>query len=209
MTHSFYVVMGGFALYDKEDRIYRPIHPDHFPEWVGQTFVFPPISEEEIKDKSKGDGLTKTIAVLQLLWFSVQLIGRLIKGWAATELEVLTFATCIMTVVIYVFWWNKPLDVHCQTILEPINTGMAEAHACNDSVKQEESRAYRASRYFLRFIPNAPVQHRLLDSSSSSSFLHPIQRHAIVFIARYLSTSLGGNHLSSSCFFPFCFFSKQ
>jgi len=34
---------------------------------------------EEIKDKSKGDGLAKAIAVTQLIWFSVQLIMRLAK----------------------------------------------------------------------------------------------------------------------------------
>jgi len=130
--------MGGFALYDKKEGINRPVHPRDFSTAVEAKFALPTITEEEIKDKSKGDGLTKTIAIFQLLWFSVQLIGRLVKGWAATELEVLTFATCIMTVIIYFFWWNKPLDVHCQTVLEPISIGEYVIVEENDSVLPEE-----------------------------------------------------------------------
>ena len=136
MTHSFHVVTGGFAL--KDGAIYRPVKPYDFPTQVGRQFAFPTISEEEIKDKSKGDGLAKTLAIFQLLWFSVQLIGRLIKGWAATELEVLTFATCIMTVAIYFFWWNKGLDVRCQTILEPIQGSEDKVDVETHSSKPEE-----------------------------------------------------------------------
>lgn len=144
MTHSFYVVMGGFALHNETESIYRPVDPDDFPNIVGQQFAFPNISEEEIQDRSKGDGLTKTIAIFQLLWFSVQLIGRLIKGWAATELEVLTFATCIMTVVIYFFWWDKPLDVHCQSILRPTQAAPEEVDPGADSVQPDGVQEYRA-----------------------------------------------------------------
>jgi len=144
MTHSFYAVMGGFAFYDKKEKVYRPIHPTHFPTKVNQEFAFPAVSEEDIKDKSKGDGLTKTIAIVQLLWFAVQLIGRLIKGWAATELEVLTFATCIMTVVIHFYWWDKPLDVHCQTILQLMQVVTDDVNPGTDAVKPEEGQEYRA-----------------------------------------------------------------
>ena len=180
--------MGGFALYDKKTRIYCPVRPDDFPKQVGTKFVLPTITEEEIKDKSKGDGLTKTIAVFQLLWFSVQLIGRLDKGWAATELEVLTFATCIMTAAIYFFWWNKPLDVHCQTVLNPIPD---EAVGGNDSVLPEEGREYRLSQpNFNNRVLISFIQHWLSDSSSNSSSSHHIQPRAIGFIGGYSSTLL-------------------
>ena len=135
MAHSFYVVMGGFVLYDEKEGVYRPIHPALFPTQVGQKFAFPTISEQEIEDKSKSDVLTKTIALLQLVWFSTQLIGRLARGWAATELEALTFATCLVTVVIHIFWWDKPLDVQCQTVLEPID--LSSEDALLQAAKQE------------------------------------------------------------------------
>ena len=184
--------MGGFALYDKKEGINRPIHPDSFPTDVQAKFVLPTITEEEIKDKSKGDGLTKTIAVFQLLWFSVQLIGRLTKGWAATELEVLMFATCILTVAIYFFWWNKPLDVHCQTVLESIPaTGEEDVLDGNDSVTPEEARNYRSSQHnFSNKVLMSFIQRQLSDSSSNSNSSHHDQPHVICFIARYSSTPL-------------------
>ena len=183
--------MGGFALYDKKQGIYCPIDPGDFPTDVDTKFVLPTITEEEIKDKSKGDGLTKTIAIFQLLWFSVQLIGRLVKGWAATELEVLTFATCILTVVIYFFWWNKPLDVHCQTVLEPILTGEEGIVNGNDTVAPEEGQNYRSSQHnFNNRVLVTFFQHQLSDSSSNSSSSHHIQFHVKGFIAGYSSTPL-------------------
>ena len=181
--------MGGFALHDKKNGISRPVHPDDFLTEVETKFAIPTITEEEIKDKSKGDGLTKTIAVFQLLWFSMQLIGRLIKGWAATELEVLTFATCIMTVAIYFFWWYKPLDVHCQTVLEPIPDQVAVDG--KDSVTPEESREYRSSQHnFNHRALTSFVQLRLFVSSSSSSSSHHIQSHVTSFITGCSSTPL-------------------
>jgi len=202
--------MGGFALYDKKKGIYCPVQPKDFPTDVETKFALPTITEEEIKDKSKGDGLTKTIAVFQLLWFSVQLIGRLIKGWAATELEVLTFATCILTVVIYYFWWNKPLDVHCQTVLQPILTGDEEVVDGKDSVLPEVAREYRSSQhYFNNRALMTFIQHQLSDSSSSSSSSHHVQSHNTSFIARYSATPLPRHFFSSLCSFLSCFFGRQ
>jgi len=183
--------MGGFALYDKRTGIYCPVHPRDFLTNVGTTFGLPTITEEEIKDKSKGDGLTKAIAVFQLLWFSVQLIGRLVKGWAVTELEVLTFATCILTVAIYFFWWNKPLNVHCQTVLEPILTGNEEIAGGNDSVMPEDARKYGASQQnFSNRVLMMFIQHQLSDSSNNSSSSHRIQPHVTNFIAGYSRSPL-------------------
>ena len=149
MSHSFYAVMGGFVERtvhrDKNVMIgyLRPVHPDEFSNSINTRFRLPKISEDEIQDKSKADNLTKTIAVCQLLWFSVQLIGRLLKGWAATELEVVTFGTCIITVVIYFFWWNKLLDVRCQTFLDTTDhqPGVAQQyHAVIQATESSESK---------------------------------------------------------------------
>ena len=159
---------------------------------------------------SKGDGLTKTIAIFQLLWFSVQLIGRLVKGWAATELEVLTFAMCIMTVAIYYFWWNKPLDVHRQTVLEPIITGAEDVVDGNDSVVPEEDRKYRLSQHnFSNKVLMTFIQRRLSNSSGSSSFSRHIQPHVRGSIARYLGKSLPWHFFLRLSSFPFCFFGRR
>jgi len=120
MTHSFYVVMGGFALHDKKEDILRPVHPAQFMDRLqAGEFLFPKITQEEIADKSKGDGLTKSVAIVQILWFAIRLVTRFGLRWAAADVEVLTLGTCVVMLLVYGFWWHKPLSVHCQTELEP------------------------------------------------------------------------------------------
>jgi len=114
--------MGGFASFDDNGEL-KALTPTRFLQHLSSStfdtpFQFPIISEEDILDKSKGDGLTKAIALFQILWFSIQFVARLAKGWATSELEVLTFATCIIALGIFVLWWSKPLDVKCQTIVK-------------------------------------------------------------------------------------------
>ena len=53
---------------------------------------FPSTTEAEIDDRSKGDALSKGIALLQITWFIIQLIARRVQGLAITELELTTAA---------------------------------------------------------------------------------------------------------------------
>ena len=71
------------------------------------------IDAEEIKDKSKGDLLSKTIAILQTTWFIIQCIARGAQGLALTELELVTIALASLNAITYFFWWDKPLE--CQS----------------------------------------------------------------------------------------------
>jgi hypothetical protein len=75
------------------------------------------ISEADIVDRSAGDGLSKVIAMVQVIWFVVQLIGRRAVNVTITELEIATVAYATMNLVIYIFWWSKPLRVDQQIIL--------------------------------------------------------------------------------------------
>ena len=114
-THAFYLLMGGFALYQGKDR-YGALTPGKLEALLDNDLIdMPDIDEEDILDKSKGDWVAKTIAIVQMLWFTAQFIARYVKGWAATELEILTLSTTVMTIGMYYSWWHKPLDVRCQT----------------------------------------------------------------------------------------------
>ena len=79
--------------------------------------VFPSTTEAEIDDRSKGDALSKGIALLQITWFIIQLIARRVQGLTITELELTTVALAGLNSVMYVFWWNKPLDVRCPIVV--------------------------------------------------------------------------------------------
>ena len=78
---------------------------------------FPSTSEAEIDDRSKGDALSKGIALLQITWFIIQLIARRAQGLTITELELTTAALAGLNSVMYVFWWNKPKDVRCPVVI--------------------------------------------------------------------------------------------
>jgi hypothetical protein len=75
------------------------------------------ISEEDIVDKSAGDGLSKLIAMVQVIWFVTQLIGRRVMRITITELEVVTAGYAVMNLAIYMLCWSKPLRVNQPIIL--------------------------------------------------------------------------------------------
>ena len=82
-----------------------------------QKIEFPSTTEVEIDDRSKGDALSKGIALLQITWFIIQLIARRVQGLTITELELTMAALAGLNSVMYVFWWNKPLDVRCPIVI--------------------------------------------------------------------------------------------
>ena len=73
----------------------------------------PTITEEEIEDRSKGDGLSATLTVVQTTWFIIQFFLRLrqYKGLAVSHLEWLTVAVAIFNGALHFFWWQKPLNI--------------------------------------------------------------------------------------------------
>ncbi|KAF9485752.1 hypothetical protein BDN70DRAFT_969609 [Pholiota conissans] len=103
--------MGGFALHTRDGP--EVLSYDLLQELLAEKKIeFPKITEEEIEDRSKLDGLSKTVAVGQTTWFVAQCITRKIQGLVTTELELVTVAFAVLNVFIYFFWWNKPMDVH-------------------------------------------------------------------------------------------------
>jgi len=116
MTHAFYLTMGGFVLKDPSGKRMGVLSHHDIKTLCDDGYIdFPSISEDEINDKNKTDGLSKCIVVFQTTWFVVQFVARPIKGLAVTELEVVTLATCSLTAMMCYFWWYKPMDIQFQT----------------------------------------------------------------------------------------------
>ncbi|CAG7852232.1 SubName: Full=Uncharacterized protein {ECO:0000313/EMBL:CCA67623.1} [Serendipita indica DSM 11827] len=65
----------------------------------------------ELQDKCKSDGLAKFLVLVQVLWFITQCIGRKVSGLPLTELEVITLGYTLLTVAMYIAWWDKPYQV--------------------------------------------------------------------------------------------------
>ena len=124
-AHGFFIVMGGFHLFERssgeasgdERRISqeddKPLHPlkaSDLEQCNGYSEFFMP-TKAEIEDKGKSDWLAKSLVLLQTSWFVMQCIARGIKHLPVTHLEIVTLAYAAMNFVIYIFWWNKPLNV--------------------------------------------------------------------------------------------------
>ena len=116
--------MGGFHLFKRSSEEKSgtqsisqeddyPLHPLLVEDLVHDdiyTFTMP--TEAEIKDRGKSDWLAKSLVLLQTSWFIMQCIARGIKHLPVTHPEIVMLAYAAMNFVIYIFWWNKPLNVN-------------------------------------------------------------------------------------------------
>ncbi|KAF9004281.1 hypothetical protein BDQ17DRAFT_1354872, partial [Cyathus striatus] len=119
MKHAHFLRMGGFYAEEHGEVLYLQ---DIMLYLDSGKISFPNVTEADIQDKSKVDGLSKIILVTQTLWFIIQCIGRLTKGLALTPLEVTTLAVTTCTFMLSIFWWHKPFDVR-QPIRLEIHSG--------------------------------------------------------------------------------------
>jgi hypothetical protein len=118
MTHGFSISMGGFV-----DSSGRPVttrkqldDPVVGPEFLA---AIRDVEVADIMDKSKGDALSKGLALAQGLWFCVQYFARIHQHLAVTQLEVATLAFAVVNVFIWGLWWGKPLDVQRPIVIGP------------------------------------------------------------------------------------------
>ena len=135
-THGFFIIMGGFHLFEhgavetsnNDEAIFHggdiPLRPlaacDLYREFSYRSSIrkdidftsFTVPTKEEIEDKGKSDWLAKSLVLLQTSWFMMQCIARAIEHLLITHLEIMTLAYAAMNFVIYIFWWNKPLNVN-------------------------------------------------------------------------------------------------
>ncbi|KAH9952718.1 hypothetical protein BC827DRAFT_1148303 [Russula dissimulans] len=136
LTHGFFATMGGFMEYEGN----RPVQV-LFPRELRSYSLtgngdFPRLSKIEIQDKSKGDFISKGVVILQTSWFVMQCIARGVQGLPITELELATIAFAGLNFVLYLLWWDKPLNVQCgvrvykkRGIVDPVDDGHVEATA--------------------------------------------------------------------------------
>ena len=112
-THGYFIVMGGFMLYEGNDAK-GVLSLGRFSELLTTGKIeFPTVTEEEIEDRSKADGFSKTIALGQTLWFVAQCLARPAQHLDLTLIELLTLSLAVLNGMMYFLWWHKPLDVRC------------------------------------------------------------------------------------------------
>ncbi|KAJ6595237.1 hypothetical protein DFH09DRAFT_906342 [Mycena vulgaris] len=119
ITHGFFISMGGFV-----SRVGH--HPNTTIAQLEDSLLGPQyqsdiraVDREEIRDRSKGDGLSKGVALLQGLWFIAQVLARLLEHLPTSALEIATLAYAVVNIFTWLLWWWKPLDVKTPILIGP------------------------------------------------------------------------------------------
>ncbi|KAJ7729903.1 hypothetical protein B0H16DRAFT_1697031 [Mycena metata] len=123
-THGFFCNMGGFV----SEEGYPVSKMKQLPAYIS---TIRKIKKADIEDKSKGDTLSKGVAIAQGLWFVTQCLARVSQRLPLTELEVATLAFAVLSVVIRLLWFHKPLDVQ-----QPIVVARSEVEI--DPLQEED-----------------------------------------------------------------------
>ncbi|KAF8127434.1 hypothetical protein EV363DRAFT_1266966 [Boletus edulis] len=116
MTHSFFADMGGF-LYRDDKGVSRTIDSREFLRLCkANEIANPVITAKDIKGRSKSDALGKAILTLQLFWFMLQVVVRGSTGFAVTLVELDTVCMAVLSLLVLLLWWEKPLRPDCPHI---------------------------------------------------------------------------------------------
>ncbi|KAK0217485.1 hypothetical protein EDD85DRAFT_781547 [Armillaria nabsnona] len=123
LVHGFFVSMGGFY-YGKEKRLVTLKDVPKLLESLAK------VRAVDIKDKSKGDALSKTIVLLQISWFVVQCCVRAARKLPITLLEMSALGFAVLSITSYAAWWEKPVDILYQIRLEEDPSMDADQDGC-------------------------------------------------------------------------------
>lgn len=128
--------MGGFdvrrpAEYElsRHDKVLKP---KHYLELLDKgRLPWPTIEDKVIEDHSKADWLIKLLALIQVIWFVSQIIGRASQGLHVSTLELFTLSIVLCALVMYVSWWHKPFDVRCPVLVHVEFQSLSDEQFCD------------------------------------------------------------------------------
>ena len=113
LRHSFFAAMGGFKLtgVDAEPKTGRELFKSGAVLHCEQLGY-------EISDKSKADILTKSLAIVQIVRFLLQVIARAYSSHPISPFEFFACQHVFCAIVLYIFWFDKPRGVQEKILLE-------------------------------------------------------------------------------------------
>ena len=175
-THSWFAIIGGFAFdisnapetFFPDGRRRLTITADGIQviakQWPHLLLQSLP-SSEDIRDKSKADGLAKVLACWQATWFCVQCIFRLSSGLTISLLELNVFGHAICALLIYIIWWGKPQDVTQPHVFVATEAYEAAAVLCTGSkIGKLHLISPEARQYYDRFHKSYGGSPKLCDA---------------------------------------------
>ncbi|KAG2069675.1 hypothetical protein BDR04DRAFT_1156518 [Suillus decipiens] len=209
-THSFFVLMGGFMLY-VDGEPYLTLRPDYILKLIGEGCIDVPIlTARQIQDKSKGNMISKGLVMLQMAWFLMQLITRVIYHLEITQLEVGTLAFAFLNFLIYALWWHKPLNVQCpHPVYWKSTESMPESHIHDIDEREKLDHFGIFGPIFhpvLELIGSSAIPTSLklrVPTFDGSIHLKPLHRAVLTHSGFVMAIIFGGIHCMAWCFaFP-------
>jgi hypothetical protein len=125
--------MGGFVKQHKQnDNVLSPsvrVSTERLIEMFQDGSIdWPTLKIEETDDRSKANWLVKSLALVQIVWFIVQLIGRWAQGLAVTTLELFTLGVVFCSMLISAASWEKPFEIQMPVLLHATNNPAKRDH---------------------------------------------------------------------------------
>ncbi|KAM0427891.1 hypothetical protein ACHAPT_007350 [Fusarium lateritium] len=143
LTYAFFIVMGGVRI-DVKDLLSWPDIDDSsrwgvgsLPRedvegrgttvrvsgktvlWLARHGHWIRIPRAKITDKSKADTFQKILVLIQVSWMGMQCVARIVYKLPLTLLEVHTIVHVVCAVILYAFWFKKPLNVQDPEVIRP------------------------------------------------------------------------------------------
>lgn len=109
MDQAFFVTMGGLIIDTPElGRQYLTAEGILILATVG---LLPQLNERDVIDRNKADTLAKGLVIIQLTWFLLQVLVRVVNSLPITLLEAHTSIHVGFTILIFSLWFRKPYNV--------------------------------------------------------------------------------------------------
>ncbi|KAK3302711.1 uncharacterized protein B0T15DRAFT_497165 [Chaetomium strumarium] len=162
LTHAYFANMGGFVYNPDWDGVRHQFKPAARPMTgirLAAHLDFlrcPRITEAEIKDKSKTDGLGKVFSVFQISHLMLSLIVRRAQGLPISQLEVLTLAFAVCGVATYAAYWYKPKDIIVPVQLGSLNELVVGPDRDLRNRAKDDFETFRSFDSFWRVLVNDP-----------------------------------------------------
>lgn len=117
MRHAFFADMGGFHLKCPEFPAF-PVNSHQLVYLVEHNHIeYPEIKAKAIWDRNKADTLSRTLTLVQIIWFLIQAIGRWVQHFALSTFELSCLAFIFCTINTFFFFRHKPRDVETPSVL--------------------------------------------------------------------------------------------
>ncbi|KAJ9653063.1 hypothetical protein H2198_007725 [Neophaeococcomyces mojaviensis] len=98
------------------------IYANHINFLVANDYIeLPKLSQHDISDRSKSNGLTKFLTAAQVSWLAVQVIVRVAQQLEVAYLEITTLSFVVCAIGTFASWYRKPYDVQTSMIIQMPN----------------------------------------------------------------------------------------